>query len=170
MRVWNQHTHGLFDFEKDKEIFDSDDIINSFFEIKNNCYLNSKDEKVAYIIPFNERQKTEHNLLLSVAYKNGRYWLFNSRDFSIADALANPSEQAWIVLKQMNKNIFKDKYKKKYGYKLSGGDTIKFGRVRFVIKKISSNCSYEADPTLIIQEEDDEPIQKREANLEGKNM
>jgi hypothetical protein len=42
IRVWNQHTHGLFDFEKDKEIFDTEDIVNSFFEVKNNCYLYSK--------------------------------------------------------------------------------------------------------------------------------
>lgn len=79
-------------------------------------------------------EKAERDLLLSIAYKNGRYWLYHSRDFTTQDALVNPSEQAWVVLKQMNRNIFKDKIKKKYGYKLTGGDTIKFGRVRFVVK------------------------------------
>jgi hypothetical protein len=75
----------------------------------------------------------------------------------------NPSEQAWIVLKNMNKSIFKDKLKKKYGYKLSGGDTIKFGRVRFVVKKISSDMTYEPNPTLIMKEEDedDDPIHSK---------
>ena len=74
----------------------------------------------------------------------------------------NPSEQAWIVLKNMNKNIFKEKLKKKYGYKLVGGDTIKFGRVRFVVK-IISNSDYVAKPTLIIREEENE----QKSDLEG---
>lgn len=155
-RVWNQHTHGLFDFDRDKDIFDSDEIINSFFEIKTNCFLYTKDEKVSYISPVSDIQKSTHDLLLSIAYKNGRYWLYHSRDFSGTDALVNPSEQAWIVLRQINKNIFKDKYKKRYGYKIKGGDTIKFGRVRFIIKKISSEPNYNANPTLIMREEDDD--------------
>lgn len=53
----------------------------------------------------------------------------------------------------MNKNVFKDKLKKKYGYKLTGGDTIKFGRVRFVVKVISDS-DYEAKPTLIMKDEE----------------
>ena len=55
----------------------------------------------------------------------------------------------------MNKNIFKEKYKKKFGYRLSGGDTIKFGRVRFIVK-VMSHSDYEAKPTLIMKEEDEE--------------
>lgn len=72
------------------------------------------------------------------------------------DALLNPSEQAWIVLKNMNKNIFKEKFKQRHGYKLTGGDTIKFGRVRFVVKKISSDTSYDPNPTLIMQDEEED--------------
>ena len=76
--------------------------------------------------------------------------------------MINPSEQAWIVLKNMNKNVFKHKLKKKYGYKLSGGDTIKFGRVRFVVKKISSDSNYDPNPTLIMK--DDEMENQEKAN------
>lgn len=94
------------------------------------------------------------DLLLSIAYKNGRYWLYHSRDFTTQDALVNPAEQAWVVLKHLNKNVFKDKYSKKHGYRLTGGDTIKFGRVRFVVKRISSEASYHPMPTLIMKEED----------------
>ena len=57
----------------------------------------------------------------------------------------------------MNKNVFKDKLNKKYGYRLTGGDTIKFGRVRFVVKKISSDAKYDPNPTLIMKEVEDEP-------------
>jgi hypothetical protein len=79
----------------------------------------------------------------------------------------NPSEQAWVVLKNMNKCVFKDKLKKKFGYKLSGGDTIKFGRVRFVVKKISSDMAYEPNPTLIMKEEDEEdnPIHSKTKSI-----
>lgn len=35
-RVWNNHTHGLFDYDMDQEIFDSENCTNTFFEIKNN--------------------------------------------------------------------------------------------------------------------------------------
>lgn len=56
----------------------------------------------------------------------------------------------------MNKNVFKEKLKKKFGYRLSGGDTIKFGRVRFVVKKISSDITYDPNPTLIMREEDED--------------
>ncbi len=67
----------------------------------------------------------------------------------------------------MNKNIFKEKLKKKYGYRLTGGDTIKFGRVRFIVKVISDS-DYEAKPTLIMREEDDEEEEKNEG--EGRRL
>lgn len=164
VRVWNQHTHGLFDFDQDKEIFDSDTIINSYFEIKNNWFLVSRNEKVSDFTPKSAEDKMGQDLLISIVYKNGRYWIYHSRDFSSTDALLNPSEQAWIVLKDINKNVFKDKLNKKLGYRLTGGDTIKFGRVRFVVKKISSDAKYEPTPTLIMKEVDDEQEIQNELN------
>ena len=96
-----------------------------------------------------------HNLVLTVAFKNGRYWLYHCREFTYMDALQNPAEQAWIVLKEMNPAIFKEKLHKSYGYRLTGGDILKFGRVRFVVKKISSDMKYNPKPTLIMKEEDE---------------
>lgn len=121
----------------------------------------ANNEKVFEFNPENPDEKKSVEMLLTLAFKNGRYWLYHSRDFTYQDALVNPAEQVWIVLKNMNKNIFKDKLHKKFGYKLKGGDTIKFGRVRFVIKKISSDSTYEPNPTLIMQEDNESPMERK---------
>ena len=160
-RVWNQHTHGLFDYDNDKEVFDTENIVNSYFEVKKNCFLMARNERVFEFNPDSISERDQVELLMSIAFKNGRYWIYHNRDFTNQDALINPSEQVWIVLKNMNKNIFKEKVKKKYGYRLRGGDTIKFGRVRFIVKKISSDSHYNPTPTLIMQEEDEDDDEKR---------
>jgi hypothetical protein len=78
------------------------------------------------------------NKLLSIAYKDGRYWIYHSKDFSTIESLKLPSDQPWISLKHMNPVSFGQRYHPKYGYKLKKGDIVKFGRVRFRITSISS--------------------------------
>ena len=57
----------------------------------------------------------------------------------IEDVLKKPSEQAWVPVNSITKDTFKNQYDQYLGYKIKQGDVIKFGRVRFRIKKISSN-------------------------------
>ncbi len=72
-----------------------------------------------------------------MAFKQGKYYVYHSRDFTDEDALKHPQEQAWIVVKSMRQEMFPHLINKK-GYRLSKGDVCKFGRVRFRVKEISS--------------------------------
>lgn len=82
------------------------------FTFKDNWFLTSKDDKVAMFTPITEEDKEGQNLILTVAFKNGRYWLYQSRDFTYLDAVENPADQAWIVLKEMNPSLLKEKLHK----------------------------------------------------------
>ncbi len=77
------------------------------------------------------------NSLLSIAYKQGRYWIYNYKDFSTKESLKQPSDQPWISLKHLNAVSHGGRYDPEYGYKLKQGDIVKFGRVRFRISRIS---------------------------------
>lgn len=112
VRVWNQNNTGLFDYGEEKEIHDSYTCTNSYFQIKDNWFFTSKDDKVAMFTPISEEDKEGHSLILTVAFKNGRYWFYQCREFTYQDALENPAEQAWIVLKEMNPAIMKEKMHK----------------------------------------------------------
>ena len=73
-----------------------------------------------------------------MCFKNGRYWIYHSRDFDEQDRIKCPVEQAWVSLRHPGPTVLKKKYNKKLGYKLEEDDIIKFGRVRFRVVKIGT--------------------------------
>jgi hypothetical protein len=48
-------------------------------------------------VPENKEDLVDKDILLTMVYKNGRYWLYQGQEHK--DLLINPAEQAWIVLK-----------------------------------------------------------------------
>lgn len=44
----------------------------------------------------------------------------------------------WVILNNLNSSVFDDRSNSEYGYKLKAGDIIRFGRVRFIVRRISS--------------------------------
>lgn len=75
---------------------------------------------------------------MSIAYKNGSYYAYHGKDLQVKEVLKSPSEQIWMPLRTATKYNSKDRYDPYFGYKIKKGDIVKFGRVRFRIKNISS--------------------------------
>jgi len=46
-----------------------------FSQLKTILFFTQNNEKVSHFIPISEEEKAQKDLLLSVAFKNGRYWL-----------------------------------------------------------------------------------------------
>lgn len=132
VRIWNRESHGLFDY-------DLKSISESKIELLGNLFIYGNSDGVKALLPSINPTDGQSKRILSIAYKNGRYWAYHPRDFSISDSLKAPAEQPWIPLKCLNSTSFKNKYHPKFGYKLKKGDIIKFGRVRFRVSAISNN-------------------------------
>jgi hypothetical protein len=87
--------------------------------------------------------------LISVAFKHQTYWLFHSKSLK-DDSFKNHAEHVWRIVKyetpsqnSLNnlssyENHFKSRRQsnKINNYKIKEGDMIKFGRVRFIIKRL----------------------------------
>ena len=71
-----------------------------------------------------------------MTFKNGSYWLYHSKSLK-DDAFKNHADRVWRVVKfETHSN-----QKKENTLKVSEGDVIKFGRVRFRVKQLVVNQS-----------------------------
>ncbi|CAI2381940.1 unnamed protein product [Moneuplotes crassus] len=110
-----------------------------------NCFLyrnTSREIEYQVTIP-DEVVEEKYTKILSIAYKKGRYWLYHGKDLAVEDVLKTPSEQLWMPVSTATSVNNKEKYSKYFGYKIKQGDILKFGRVRFRVKKISSSGNME---------------------------
>ena len=78
-------------------------------------------------------------LLLSAAYRQGAYWVFNGRTQSPGEMLRNPADHAWVVVKEASARVFENRVDRQQGFKLKVGDLIKLGRVRFRVKELNGD-------------------------------
>lgn len=76
------------------------------------------NSKISAILPSVRPDDPNARKLLSVAYKEGRYWIYHARDFSSNESLKLPADQPWISLKHLNHASFKGRFNPKYGYKI----------------------------------------------------
>ena len=128
IRWWARETHGLYDY-------DNKNLDKKFLRINNTWFIiNDYDTSVDGVAP-RDAIADKLKVLFIIVFKNGKYWIYHSKDFNEEERLKNPVEQAWVSLRNITPALFsKQKYDKYLGYKLSEGDIIKFGRVRFKIK------------------------------------
>ncbi|CAI2387497.1 unnamed protein product [Moneuplotes crassus] len=113
-------------------------------KINSNCFL-QYDNLFKIKVSDLTRCRPELDFALACIYfKKGKYWLFHSQDFDESKMIESPNEQIWLPLKNPNRHVFKDRVTN-YGYQLRAGDIIRFGRVRFYVKKISSHLSNDID-------------------------
>ena len=91
--------------------------------------LARKDYELKTLLPSLDTSPSDLPLL-SLVYKRGQYWVFHGR--SLADpSLKNHAERVWRVVKY---EVYRgDKVNK---LRVCEGDLIKFGRVRFRVKRI----------------------------------
>lgn len=71
-----------------------------------------------------------HHILLSLAYCQGSYRMFNAKSLK-DEAMKDHTNRAWKIVK-----YGVDSNHRLNSYILKEGDVIKFGRVRFKVKKI----------------------------------
>ena len=90
-----------------------------------------------------------------IVFKQGKYWLYHHSDFDHENMVNKPLEQIWLSMKKPNKNLFghsniikeanNQTVHPEHGYRLKLGDILRFGRVRFYVKAISSDLSHSVD-------------------------
>jgi len=70
-------------------------------------------------------------------------------DFYEDELVVEDKPSVWLVLNDVNRNSLKELIHPIYGYKLSEGDIIRFGKIRFRVKRLSyknkSNIDFEKE-------------------------
>ena len=92
-------------------------------------------------------RKAPDNLCGTVLRRNGQFWFYHALQAveSEADLIQQPWEKGWLVARSVHKE----------GYPMRQGATIKFGRVRFKISKISSSETAQLDANNMDIDADD---------------
>jgi hypothetical protein len=83
-----------------------------------NNFVYGTDTDVTAKLPSVSPDEIFSQKLLSIAYRQGRYWVYQSKDFTVSESLRCPSDQPWISLKHLNPISIINRYHSKYGYKL----------------------------------------------------
>ena len=141
---WDRDSHGLFDYEfKHLKVGHLTTVGCSILAREN--YL------LKTVIP--RLGTPEHyQMLLTIVYKAGCYWVFHKQSLTKADGEGddkfNHFDQAWQIIRLQNQKIGKLTTAEQIqdrtirlkeiqdSVKVTEGDMLKFGRVRFRIKKL----------------------------------
>ena len=106
------------------------------------------DQQLKALIP-NVDSTEEYQNLISLVYKKGSYWTYHSKSL-MDDSFKNHADRVWKIVKyECHEN------KKINHCQVKQGDVIKFGRVRFQIKKLVT------DVISSMQSLEDEDIPQR---------
>lgn len=134
--TWNRDSHGLFDYE-------SNNVVKKNIKTSNNCMLIREGNDVQ-IAPENATLRSENaRPIMNVISRDGEFTLTQSRpaeqdDLSFdeeneEDFLQSLQQDSncklWLVIRYLNQGNSR-------GYKIMGGETIKLGRVKFIIKEV----------------------------------
>ena len=91
--------------------------------------ISRREQELVTLTP-NVDNSEEYQNLCSLVYKQGQYWMFHSKSL-LDDSFKNHADRVWKIVKYQN---YKDKNEN--SCRVIEGDVIKFGRVRFRIKKL----------------------------------
>ena len=81
------------------------------------------------LLPHVEESLESVQQLATITFKYGKYWLFHAKSLQ-DDAFKNHADRVWRVVK------FETHERKENSMRVGQGDIIKFGRVRFAVKKL----------------------------------
>ena len=150
--MWDRESHGLFDYDN-KELKD-----HRLIALGSSLLVREQNKWfVRSVMPMEEGNLPDNsNKLVSFVYKDNSYWVYHAKTLyksnGEVDEKFSHFDQAWQIVRLSN---FRPKKKicsgddLQYKYKEKGikdsvrieeGDTIKFGRVRFRIKKLVINA------------------------------
>jgi hypothetical protein len=146
--LWDRDSHGLYDYESKNIVRQSMKCTgcskslrtqnSNRIDIKQYSFvdhllllamISRKETEMRANIP-NVDSSEEYLNLLSLVYKQGQYWFYHSKSLK-DDSFKNHADRVWRIVKY-------EAYQNKKGNTLRvfEGNTIKFGRVRFRIKKL----------------------------------
>ncbi len=91
--------------------------------------VSRKDQELKSVIPTVDNLE-EYKNLLSIVYKKDSYWVYHSKSLQ-DNSFKDHADRVWRVVKYENCVSNKTNC-----YKLEEDDVIKFGRVRFKVKKL----------------------------------
>lgn len=78
------------------------------------------------------------DIAATVLFKDGGYWMFHSPVIEDSEKeKTSPGEKLWLVMRHMA-NDPDHEFVPEQGFKLTIGDTIKFGRVRYKVIMMNS--------------------------------
>lgn len=70
--------------------------------------------------------------------KDGRFWFYHSEKLDdLEEEKSNPGDKLWLVVKHMADDK-QAEIEPGHGYKLTIGQTVKFGRVRYKVIEVNS--------------------------------
>eukprot|EP00347_Sterkiella_histriomuscorum_P004352 403360777 len=107
------------------------------------AFISRQEQTLKALLPNVDNQE-EYQNLLSLVYKQGNYWMYHSKSLQ-DDSFKNHVDRVWRIVKYETFTTGKQNT-----FKVMQGDTIKFGRVRFQIKKLH----VDKDDILKIQQDD----------------
>ncbi|CAI2359843.1 unnamed protein product [Moneuplotes crassus] len=107
------------------------------FIIKDSCYIDLENE-LLHKSPIINHKEDGFDPLSCIVYKGGKYWIYHGKDFQEDEIIDTKKPSVWLVLNDVNKYSLKDLIDPKYGYRIKQGDILRFGKVRFKVKQISS--------------------------------
>lgn len=130
-QTWDRECHGLFDFD----IHNIPVLSNSFI----GCgYIQRKQQQVQIQLPGLATKEAQESgdieNLLSIVFKHDQYWLFHNQSVDADYSYKNHVQMAWNVVRFSN-DLYQPGQCNRYYVKQ--GDIIKFGRVRFKIRKLT---------------------------------
>lgn len=134
--TWDRECHGLYDF--DLQYIDK--IENRFV----GCgYIQRNQNNINIQLPglaaeqVKESKDDELDNLISIVYKYNSYWLFHNHSVN-NESYKHHLKMAWHIVRYTQDLYFPKEQNRFY---LQEGDIVKFGRVRFRIRKLNLNLS-----------------------------
>lgn len=78
-----------------------------------------------------------HTPVAHIVYKHGQYWIYNKPYYNKDDDfISNPENLVWFTIRDYRDSA------SSFGYKLSDGDILKFGRARLKVVKFHFDTSF----------------------------
>lgn len=131
-QTWDRECHGLFDFD----LTNIKKVENQFV----GCgYIQRRKQQIRIELPGlaaeqvqDSKDEDETENLLGIVYKQNKYWLFHNHTIN-DESYKHHIKMAWYIVRYNHDMLHPNEVNRFY---IDEGDIIKFGRVRFRVRKL----------------------------------
>jgi len=129
--TWQRDSHGLFDYE-------CKSLTKKVLKVQHTGSIKRNGSDIGFTKENEKSLKQNENELFKLNTKDGNFWINGGNQIQTKQTDKNPNfnndagnmeQDPWLVIKSYKANTNK-------GYKLSEGDVVKLGRVRFRIREV----------------------------------